>query len=490
MKLIFALCFIGLATASALLHWTLPEEQTTEPVIHWITQNDPVKRETIRLFRGWLADQGLPPIDLRIDNANQGLTKKLVQGVSGVGADVIDIYGWEFEILQATGMISDVTDDARRLGFGPDATYPAARTDIMLNGRQYGFPRNVDVTLCWVNRETFARHGIPEPPRRWTWEDFEDIGKRFVAAANPPGTRQRVYFLNLISRDVLRRGTGLSTFNETLTRCTLDDPRNVEVLSKVLQWTRVDRLMPTQEEAQSFAADAAGFDLWIALFARGQMGMLQVGRWALIRLRPRGQFSLAAVEPPHRGFPNTLLGGGLLGVYAGSRHRDLAVRFLQFLASEPFNMLIATSGDSLPPVPAYADTEAFRRPPDFPGEWGTHEVFSQAGAEIGISASRSPFVLPSLVQRVEQETYEAVLAGRLTPEQAARSAAARINAEIEITIRRDAELRAMFEERKRIQEEIEARRAQGLPVPESWLNDPFHLAYYRSHGWTEQEQSP
>ena len=100
--LLFSL--LALTALSAALYWTKPENRSTVTVLYWMTQNDAVKRETVALFRQWLVDQGLPPVEVRIDHSNQDITKKLVQGVSGVGGDLIDLYYSELETMQATGM--------------------------------------------------------------------------------------------------------------------------------------------------------------------------------------------------------------------------------------------------------------------------------------------------------------------------------------------------------------------------------------------------
>ena len=495
MKRVFLICLGALIASSILLVATLPGHRSAIPVLTWVTQDDPVKRATAALFPVWLAGQGLPPAAVTIDNANieatpTGPPKELIQGVSGVGGDLLDVYMNQMELYQATGMLADVTDVARQEGFGPDATYPAVRGDFVLQGRQYGFPRSVDVTMCWINRDTFDRYGIAEPPHRWNWDQFEELGRRFVAAANPPGARERVFFINRVWPPLLRRGLGLSTFNETLTRCTLDDPRNAEVLRRLYRWTVVERLMPTQDEQYALVADASGFDSSFSLFASGRFGMIYEGLWALIRLRPRGDFRLGVVEPFTGGFPNTEMGGGAVAVYAGSRHPEIATRFLQFLTSQPFNLLVARSGDSLPPVPAYAATDAFLNPSGRPGEKGVQEAFARGGREIGIAASRSPFVLPSVVNRIDTEEIEAMLARRLSPEDAGRITAERINAEIAYTLRRDPALRRLYGERQEIQRRIDAGRAAARPVPAAWISDPFHLAYYRAHGWLEREATP
>ena len=491
MKGVFLVSLGALAAASGLLYWTQPERKSALPVLTWVTTDDPVKRETAALFTKWRAAQGLDPCELRIDHAS-GMTssetappKQLIQGIAGLGGDLMDVSF--LEIFQKSGMLTDLTEAARRGGFGVEKTYPAIRNDFLIGGRQYAFPRNVDVEMCWVNRDTFRHYGIPEPPSRWDWDQFESLGRRFVAAANPPGSRRRVFFLSALEPVVLRRGLGLATFNETMTRCMLDDPRNVAVMRRLYRWTVQERLMPTQTEQHELAsADTNELNGALSGLASGQFGMIYHYLWALIELRPMGELRLKVVEPFTSGFPNTQIGGGGVAVFARSRHPELAFQFLRFLTSEPFNLLVVQSGDGLPPIPAFAKTDAFLHPPGHPGERGAQEAFARAGSEIGIAGSKSPFVLFSVVQRVDIEETEAMLAKRLSPADAARAMAQRINDEIATTLREDPALARLFAERTRIQQRIDARRAAGQPVPAAWISDPFHLAYYRAHGWLEK----
>lgn len=483
MRLVLFGSLLILSLGSALLHWTLPEQQKDHPVLYWSTTNDITKFETVDLFYKWRRDRGLPPVEVVVDFVNQHQTKRLIQGVSGVGGDLIDVYAPDFSLFRATGMLKDVTEEAEIRGFSADRTYTSSTDFFVWEGRQYGFPRNVAVNLIWANRDTFERHGIPVPPRRWSWDEFEELGQRFVEAANVTGTRDRTFFLNDLQPITLQRGLGVCVFNETLTASTLDDPRVVEVFERMRRWTVEMRLMPTRQEAETYAADAGGYAHMFSFFGSGRYAMINVARWATIQLRPRGRFQMAVSEPPSSGFRNAYVGAGIVAVYERTRYPEEALDFLEFLTSEPFNLLIARSGDSLPPIPAYAQHKEFTNPSGFENEWGLHERFSRAATEIGIPQSASPYVLPSIVFRIERSTQDALYAGRLSPEEAARSAARLINAEIAVTLSRDPALAEAYAADMERQRQIDARRAAGEPVPLDWITNPFHRAYYRAQGW-------
>ena len=141
-------------------------------------------------------------------------------------------------------------------------------------------------------------------------------------------------------------------------------------------------------------------------------------------------------------------------------------------------------------MPRFAETEEFLHPVGRENEWPVNAAFAKATRETGILASKSPFVLQSIVFRVELETYEGVIAGRFTPAEGARVMAERINAEIADKVLHAPKLHALYEERLETQRRIEARRAEGRPVPAAWVTDAFHTAYYRAHGWLETEAKP
>ena len=541
MKYIFSVCEVILLLAGMAIHLTAPEVQNEVPVIYWVIDPAPARGEQIALFHRWLMKKGygeeltlrtmqdldafrrrnwspalieaitkgnadgpkvwdegvterdlpiavrVPAVEMRLDAASNDLNKKLVQGVSGVAGDVIEAYsgGKQMQYLAAAGMLADVTESARRLGFGPDQTYPALAPALFVDGRQYAFPRNPAQVMYWVNKETFEKAGQPLPPSRWTIEEFEKRGKAFVDAANKPGQQQMVFFADRACKIELRRSMGLSMFNETLTRCTLDDPRNARAMELIHKWTYTDHILPSAADKASFETEGGWGGASFQLFKSGRYALFASGRWALMLFRKFGAMQLAVVEPPHAGLPNTILSGGQSTVYRASPHREYAELFLAFMASEDYNMQIVRDGDGLPPNPKYTDNELFRRPPDHPNEWGCHEAYVNAAKDIAIVQSFSPFVLPVTVERYDTMAEEEVMNDRATPQDAANRCAERVNEEIQRTLRESSGLRKRYEELAGLQKKIDQRRSRGEKVPIDWIRNPFYQTYYLKMGWAE-----
>ena len=397
--------------------------------------------------------------------------------------------------MHTLGVLRDLTDDAERLNFGIDQTYAALDPILSRDGRQYGFPCNIDINSFWANVETFKKVGMEPPPLDWTVEEFESIGREFVKRANPPGKRQSVFFCNTLGDwqgrwlfIAMIRTRGASLFNETMTASTADDPRVAEMLGKYYQWTYQDHLMPTGAEVSSFSASAGYGGPALSLFEMGNYGMIIAGRWALIQMRKFENPPVVKVSyfpVPEGGYVNDVISTRAAAVYKGSDHPELAALFLSFLASDQYNRQIVESADGLPPTPEYAEIEAYVRPAEYPNEWGIHAPMRDTAKDRAIAKAMSPFVSDGIVTRHLTQAIEKVLAEPplATPEEAAAVMARAINAEIELTIRESLRLAGRYEELVQVQEKIEAHRAEGKPVPLEWISNPFHRRYYAEQGW-------
>lgn len=498
MKQLFAVIALMLLIASLGIAMSAPGRQGDVPVIYWVTDPNPVRIEQSAGFEDWLVRtghvtvDGKPIVKLRLDFGNNSNEKKIIQGVSGVGSDIFDQSSNTLHFGQAVGIVADVTDRAKELGFDVSQTYQAIIPDLMVDGRQYAFPCNVSVGLYWANVATFKKYGLIAPPRRWDTETFERIGKQLVDAANPPGQRRLVFMADDVRTIDLYRSTGLSAFNETLTACTLNDQRYIDAIKLKYKWMYEDHLIPSLAERSGFDVEAGFGGPRLQLFGKGNFAMIMGGRWLLIQIRKFGALELAVSEYPYfpDGMPNTTLYTRCAAVYANSEHRNLAELFLAYLASEEYNMQIVRDADALPPNPKYVDSEAFRNPPNYPNEHGLHQPWHDAAMNIAIAVPASPFVLKTVQSRHIKEAEEAFMNDRLTAEQAAQQAADRINAEIQRTLHEQPSLRDDYERRVALQKQIDARRAEGKPVPVEWIDNAYHRKWYAFKGWlTEPEAS-
>jgi len=496
MKRLFLICFLSLAVAGMITRLTEPDMGSEVPVIYWATDANPARIEQVDKFHKWLVKNGhttpdgKPRVELRLETVSAD-RKGVIQGVSGVAADIMDCFiPW----YQAIGILADVTEEAEKYGFGIDQTYRALEPLLTVDGRQYGFPCNVNVMGLWANVETFEKIGMEPPPENWDFARFEQIGREFVKRANKPGERQSVFFMNKIEHTylirALHRSLGASEYNETLTRSGLGHAGYAQALAKIYQWTYVDHIAASAAEESAFAAESGYSGAGLALFNRGNYGTYFIGRWCLIRFR---QFEdpprVSVSNIPYGQFPNAVIGTRTAAVYAGSKHPQEAKLFLAYLASEDYNQQIVTSADAMPPNPAYTRTEDYLRPAQFPSEWGAHEVPAKGSGTIAIATSVSPFVPTATVDRYKMMALDEVMADLVTPEAAGKEAARRIDAEIQLTLKDSPDLRRRYDELVAVQEKIDRYREQDKVIPLSWIKNPFHQRYYLAKGWAVEAET-
>lgn len=489
MKYIFLVAFLVLGLASFGTSFFKKKIRSDKPVIYWVTDQNPARVRQVEAFQQWLKKKEYPEMELRLDAANAELSKKLIQGVSGVAGDIMDVYTDDImPYLAEVGVIRDLSQVASRMNFSPEETYPALKAALEFRGRQYAVPCNVSVPLLVVNREAFRNVQMPPPPSTWDFETFERIGREYVERANANNQGERRFFCSpSLAENVLRRSYGLDVFNETLTRCILDDPRNIRMLEKLRQWTLVDRLIPSAGEQSSFSGESGGGNINTQLFLRGNYALLYIARHLIIQARMTGEPDLAVAQPPYAEFPNTLISARAAAIYSGGRHLELAEYFLKFLASLEYSKMIIEDGDGLPPLPAAALTPEFQQPAGHRNEWDFHRPFAEAAETIAIPSSVSPYVNPFLVKRLDKDYNDAFKANLFNAEESGRRAAQSINAEIARTLKEHPALQQDYESDCALQKQIEARKAVGQRIPASWIKNPFYLAYYRSKGLIEED---
>lgn len=493
MKKLFLIILGALLAMSAYVRLTQPEQQTDRPVLYWKSDPNPQRYDQIDLFQQWLVKhghidgKGRAVVEVRLDSANT--QSKLIQAVSGVGGDLMDCDVPEFQLM---GVLTDLTEDGEGLGFGLDHTYPGLGDLLAVDSRLYGYPCNVNVVGLWGNVGTFRKYGMPPPPEVWDPDTFERIGKEFVQRANAGKRHREVFFTENPTGGwvgdrflvTMYRSRGLDDFNETRTRCILNDPRYIAVLKRVYKWTFEDHLFPTAAEESSMSAEAGYGGSKLSQLQHGRYAMIAIGRWCLIRIREFEDPPELCLSrfPQSAEFPNMVISARRAALYAGSRHKHYARLFFAYLAGEEYNHYIVKGADGLPPNPAYAfGNPAFERPKQYPNEANTSAIELGWARNLAMSM---PYCRYARATTAKWKKYgvEMLFNDKGTAEEAAEEIENRINAVIERTVEENPALRVGYENDLKLQAKIDARKAAGKKLPATWIKNPFYLAYYRARG--------
>lgn len=488
MKWIILGIFAVLTLATIVVSMTRERETSEHPPVFMTGSPGPEMNERMDAFRKWQAARGGAEVNLQLDAVNSGMSKVIMQGVSGMAADILQANGSaELGYYSSIGLLADLGPFAQQGNYAPERFLPAIRGEMLVEGIQFGCPVSIYLLVTYINRATFETLGLTVPPPQMDWDEFEQRGKEFVAKANSPEQRPRRFFVSGVNTSALRRSLGLDTFNETLTRCTLDDPRNARVLNLIHKWTYEDRLIPSGTDMAALVSDgdAGVFGPRLYQFKIGNIAMITGGNYLTPALRRLGSIPLSVTMPPYAEFPNAILGAQMLALYTGSKHQQAAANYFEFLQSEEFFETVLRNGDGIPTTREQAHREEFLRPPDYPNEWGCNEEIVRSVEEAGFPYTVSPFVVFGVYNRIDMAAIDRFNTGLLDANEAGSRAAKEINDEIALNIERRPALRKKYEELVAIQKQIDERRARGEKVPSEWIRNPFLKAYYKFQGWCE-----
>jgi multiple sugar transport system substrate-binding protein len=492
LKKLFLVALFILFSASVLTYLKLPGVGREVPRLRWVIKESDIKNEQLVLFQEWLKENGYPEIEINLDTSNPNKDRNVVQGVSGVAGDILDCYEEQVQLYQSVGLLSDISDIASEMGFDASKTYPSVRDSMMVDGRQYAFPRNVGVLFNWINLDAFEKAGLPPPPDIWTFKEFEEIGRAFIENSNPPGERQTTYFCKPPSfkvRLIYLRSMGGDLYNETMTKSGLNNPLFEEIYEMTHRWTFALRIFPTAEESKNLSTATASGDAAMNLFAKGNYGLYNGARWGIMFFRELGPKNIAVSEYPHGGFRNTIVYYGGCAIYKGSKQKEIAPYFLKFLTSERFNLHVAASGDSLPPIPKYTETDAFLRPPQYPNEWGIHGRIRDIANDTSLPISSSLYILWDYVLRVEKKAIDKFFTNRSSAREAIQAMVKAINNEMQRKVSENPTLAKRYKQGLKDQAEIDRLRKKGELVPLHLISNPFYRKYYVEKGWSLPEGS-
>lgn len=455
------------------------------PVIYWVSNPLPSRHETIREFHDWLKARGLPDIEVRLDTANAGLQKTIMQGVTGTAADVLSVSPGSLGYLATMGILGEVTNRPGDHDLDFEALYPPLREECRSAGKTYGVPKGFGMLFYFANLDLFERLGMPPPPVRWTFDEFERVGVEFDRRANP-GKRRTIFFANTADHRELRRSLGISPYNETLTACAFDRPEYAALLRRIRRWTDDLHLTPTEAERASVVVDQGwGEAIW-QVFSRGECGVMYTGRHALVTMRQmKNQPRMSGCEAPHGGWPVSTVQGVIFSPYRGTQKPEAVRQFLRFTFGEAYNLRIIREAEGCPPVARYLAHPEFIHPTGHTNEWRAHEVFKGMLDTIGMGPEYSPYHFAWSLSRIENNQASAYMSGIATAEETVKNMEADVNREIQGRVARTPALAQPFREACARQQKIDAVKRAGKKIPLALVDNPFLKRYYREKGFGE-----
>jgi multiple sugar transport system substrate-binding protein len=361
-----------------------------------------------------------PGVDVQVEQLTwQSGREKIVAAIAaGRPPDLCELGSTFLPGLVADSTLVDLTDstaDLRSALVGWDvASY---------RGRAYAIPWMLGTRALFLNDDLLRRAGIDLAGPRFnqegsgkpveTWAELRAVSRAVVERV--PDAKG--FGMNAGEREILFKkfmpfawGIGGDILDSTMTRSVIASPQNIEALRFYLSlkpWSLLDR-QEMHEEA----------------FSKGRLGTVISGPWLVRRLSeqaPGLSYTVTLMPRPAAGSGThaSFAGAEVLGIFRGSRNRELALRLARFLVQPENTMpVFIATGNAFPAATASAADSYFVTHP-------RDRVFlDQLRTAVG------PPLHPRWVEieEIVNGELEEAIYGRKTADAALRSADTRINA--------------------------------------------------------------
>ncbi len=439
MRTLFAASFVVLVVLSLIAQATKPTRDLGGRLrLVWTTDDNPARQEQIAIF-----DRQFPHLKLTIDPNNNDQSKIIVQTMAGIGPDIIDCYDRrQLHTYYQAGILQDITEWAREVGTTPEICWEAARENMMIEGRQYGFPTNPGPWVIFYNKDIFDRCGVPYPKDDWTWDDFVATARR-LTTRNPDGRRNETF--GCMGYDLMEAiwQNGGSFYSADGTHCTLGEPAAIEAAQWLMDLQFVHHCAPSPSEEEAMAAAGGWGQGIITLFSAQRLGMIRYGRWGLIVWRKDPKLRIGVAPLPRGKQRATTFVTRISVLNKKSPYVREAFNFIKFLASEEYGNQINDSADNLAPVRRLCETDRFLHNPRYPQE-DYNEVF-RSEMKYARSVELSKFINPYVAHRIFQRHLDLMRNRQETPEVAMKTAAAEIDREMLVFVSKRPALQREYE---------------------------------------------
>ncbi|MBN1346806.1 MAG: extracellular solute-binding protein [Phycisphaerae bacterium] len=458
--------------------------------LYRVTDPHPQRRFELEAFNRWF-----PECYIRldtVDTATGGVQKLIVQTCSGVGPSIIDVYGvHQLQMYVSAGILRDVTDDAKRLGFGPELTYPKAAKAMFIDGRQYCFPCNVNVRVLIYNKNLFDRYDVPYPPtdRVIDWLEFVQKYGKPLTVRSPGRSVPDCFGLTLYGWEQMLYQAGGDIYSPDGTRSVLDSPEAIAGLQMYQDLMHRFNVMPNPIQQAGMSGQGGWGQGWVNWFAAQKIGSIRIGKWALNTFRryitdQRRLFArrFPGVHPPDDpdalrawtkqwmidhpdpdDWPPLRLGATYEPRMPGRKPLALmdqksatvpvgrlnpnvrhALKFLQFIAGEEYCQIINDGADALPGNRKYATIDR-QINPDWPDERDIHRLTNEA-TKWGYVRQVSPFIDALVTERIINiQVQRLETDAQFTAAQAMQTAAKDLNDAIQRNLRDNPKLKQRYD---------------------------------------------
>ena len=405
----------------------------------WTTDPNPQRDDQVATF-----NRMYPAYKLRIDPDNTGSQKVITQCSANMGPDIIDgINSTSYQLYHSAGVLKDITDEAKKMGFGPDTLSPSVRSLVMLKvlgkdgkirERQFIYPCNVFHVFLIYNKNIFRKYGVSFPKGDITWEQILKIAQKLTVYKNKGDSIPQTFGLSGVSLIELIWQKGGAIINKEGTRSLLDSQAALEAAVFLHDLYYKYRVVPTPTQITGMSTAGGTFGGGnFNYLAEGRVAMIPTARYSLIQFRRlireqkrmRADFLKkypdrkdeapevlelgACLEPRFKGHKRyTRFGARCTGVNVDAKNPQGALAFMQYLASRQYADLINQGADSKAGPAKYCTLEMMKNPL-YPGEDEVDKMTIES-IPYGRTIPRSPFISVTKINLILKKVIDKIVA--------------------------------------------------------------------------------
>jgi multiple sugar transport system substrate-binding protein len=242
--------------------------------------------------------------------------------------------------------------------FSAEDFFETSMTPFRRQGEQMCLPQNVSSLVVYYNADRFVQAGLPLPAEGWTWDDMVRSARALTFDDDGDATPD-VYGLG-VDPEIIRLAPFIWSNGGTLvdheaapTSFAFDAPA-VSAMQRFLDLRSVDRVTPTDEEAEAEDAESR--------FLNGRLGMLLESRRVVPALRTISSFQWDVAPLPILSEQVSVLHADAYCITAGSDAKEASWRFIEFALGPEGQRITAQAGRTVPSLRSIADSDAFLDP--------------------------------------------------------------------------------------------------------------------------------
>jgi multiple sugar transport system substrate-binding protein len=347
-------------------------------------------------------------------NNDYALTKLQTALVAGKAPDIAYQYGSSMALLAKLPQVVDLTSRVKDPAFDWNDFFPAVRLATTVNGKVLGVPALVDNLALVYNKKLFDQAGVPYPTAQWTWNDFRAAAQKLTnASAKQFGWA----YVNDGSEDTVWRFLALlwqangDLLTPDNTKAAFNSPAGLKAMTLLSDMATKDH---------SIYLDS-GNGNYLNVFNAGKIAMLWTGPWDISSINPGVKFGVQIL--PGDVSHATIAGpDNYVVLNNGAQRVQGAWAFIKWFTSAKEHLKYATQTGHLPLRVSETKLPGYKA---YLAKFPSSAVFVANLSNVTKARPNIP-TYPRVSQALGQ-AVQAVLLGKMTPQQALSSAEQQVN---------------------------------------------------------------